>query len=515
MTGPLNPDRAATSPRLRPVPEDLEGTLRREGFRIGAWRVEPLLNRIVSDHDTRQLDPRLTAARPLDVFFYSLGLIRGRPLAIRHSEALQRLESWGLQVCPETAVVDGVAGCLEFYRGIAGKRDSLPYDIDGVVYKVDDFEQQSELGFVSRAPRWAIAHKFPAQEQLTTVAGVEWQVGRTGAVTPVARLAPVFVGGVTVSNATLHNFDELRRKDVRVGDTVIVRRAGDVIPEVARVVIERRPQGARKVSLPKKCPICHSAVVRSDGEAAARCSGGLFCSAQRKEAIKHFASRRALDIEGLGSKLIDQLVDLEIVSAPDDLFRISAEQFASLERMGPKSAANLVASLGDSKQTTFAKFLFALGIREVGEATAANLASHFQTLERLIAANVEEFQEVKDVGPVVAANLQAFFREPHNTEVIHSLVKLGLSWPMPDSPIIDASSVFAGKVVVLTGSLESMSRAEAKSKIQALGGKVTGSVSAKTDWVIFGQKAGSKLKLAQDIGVETIAEEAFLAMLPE
>jgi DNA ligase (NAD+) len=428
---------------------------------------------------------------------------------------LARLEGWGLKVCPESAVVEGVPGCLDYYRSIADQRDALPYDIDGVVYKVDDFESQRELGFVSRAPRWAIAHKFPAQEQLTTVEAIQWQVGRTGAVTPVARLAPVFVGGVTVSNATLHNIDELQRKDVRVGDTVIVRRAGDVIPEVVRVLPERRSKGARKVRLPRKCPVCRSAVIRPEGEAAARCSGGLFCSAQRKEAIKHFASRRALDIEGLGSKLIDQLVDREIVKAPDDLYRLTAEDLAELERMGPKSAANLVASLDQSKQTTFAKFLYALGIREVGEATALNLATGFRTLDALTVASEEELQAVPDVGPVVAAHLHAFFREPHNATVIDALLQLGMSWPTPEAPAVDASLAFADLTVVLTGTLQSMARAEAKAKIQALGGRVTGSVSKETDLVIYGEQAGRKLKSAQDLGVKTMAEEAFLAMLAD
>ncbi len=463
----------------------------------------------------RQLDPRLTATRPLDMFVYSLGVVRGAPVGATHTEALARLEGWGLKVCPESAVVEGVPGCLDYYRSIADQRDALPYDIDGVVYKVDDFESQRELGFVSRAPRWAIAHKFPAQEQLTTVEAIQWQVGRTGAVTPVARLAPVFVGGVTVSNATLHNIDELQRKDVRVGDTVIVRRAGDVIPEVVRVLPERRSKGARKVRLPRKCPVCRSAVIRPEGEAAARCSGGLFCSAQRKEAIKHFASRRALDIEGLGSKLIDQLVDREIVKAPDDLYRLTAEDLAELERMGPKSAANLVASLDQSKQTTFAKFLYALGIREVGEATALNLATGFRTLDALTVASEEELQAVPDVGPVVAAHLHAFFREPHNATVIDALLQLGMSWPTPEAPAVDASLAFADLTVVLTGTLQSMARAEAKAKIQALGGRVTGSVSKETDLVIYGEQAGRKLKSAQDLGVKTMAEEAFLAMLAD
>ena len=464
----------------------------------------------------RQLDPRLTATRPLDMFVYSLGVVRGGELPASHSESLARVKTWGLKTCPESGVATGAEGCLAFYEDIGAKRDALPYDIDGVVYKVDDFERQQRLGFVSRAPRWAIAHKFPAQEQLTTVEGIEWQVGRTGAVTPVARLDPVFVGGVTVSNATLHNFDELQRKDVRIGDTVIVRRAGDVIPEVARVVLERRNKGARKPNLPTRCPVCGSDVVRIADEAVARCSGGLFCSAQRTEAIKHFASRRALNIDGLGSKLIEQLVAADLVRTPDDLYRLTQEQLQELERMGAKSAANLVASLQKSKQTTFARFLFGLGIREVGEATAQNLARSLQDIASLLEANEEALQEVPDVGPIVAAHVWAFFQQAHNTDVIMALLEQGFSWPTPEALQPSASQVlFSGKTVVLTGTMEAMTRAAAKERIQQLGGKVTGSVSAKTDLVVAGENAGSKLKTAQNLGIEIWSEKTFLERLPD
>ena len=466
----------------------------------------------------RQLDPRLTAERPLDIFFYGVGVVRGGEILSRHSDTLAQLQTWGLKVCPESTVVKGAAGCLDYYAAIGRQRDDLAYDIDGVVYKVDDFSLQQRLGFVSRAPRWAIAHKFPAQEQLTTVEGIEWQVGRTGAVTPVARLAPVFVGGVTVSNATLHNFDELRRKDVRVGDTVIVRRAGDVIPEVARVVMDRRRKGARKPRLPNTCPVCGSEVVRTEGESVARCSGGLFCSAQRVEAIKHFASRRALDIEGLGNRLVEQLVEQNLVKTPDDLYRLTAEQLEGLERMAEKSAAKLIASLEKSKRTTLARFLFALGIREVGEATAANLANHFRDLRLLSQATEDDLQEVADVGPIVAAHVRAFFDQPHNADVIQALIDCGVNWPEPEAPgeiLDDVAAVFDGMTVVLTGTLQAMTRQQAREHILSRGGKVTGSVSKNTDLVIAGEKAGSKLKSAQNLGVKILTEAEFLKQISD
>jgi DNA ligase (NAD+) len=462
----------------------------------------------------RQLDPRITARRPLEIFVYGIGEYSAGELPERQSGILQRLRDWGHRTCPETATVHGVEGCLSYYRQIAEKRDSLPYEIDGVVYKVDRLDQQRELGYVSRAPRWAIAHKFAAQEELTVVRDVEFQVGRTGAVTPVARLEPVFVGGVTVSNVTLHNMDEIARKDVRIGDTVIVRRAGDVIPEIVSVVKERRPKNALKVSLPEHCPVCGSAVERPEGEAVARCSGGLICAAQRKEALRHFASRRAMDIDGLGEKIIEQLVEADKVESPDDLYRLSAEDLAALERMGEKSAENLVAALEKSKETTLDRFLYALGIREVGESTAANLARHFGDLDALMDADQEALQAVPDVGPVVTAHIHAFFAEERNREVIRALQDLGVGWPKTDAAgAIADSGPFAGKTVVLTGTLESMTRDEAKDLIRAAGGKVTGSVSKKTDFVVVGENAGSKLDKAQSLGVEVIDEGRFTELL--
>jgi DNA ligase (NAD+) len=454
----------------------------------------------------RQLDPRLTAERPLDIYVYSVGQVDGGELPVRHSEILDQLQEWGFKVCPERKVVDGIDECLAFYRDIGARRDSLSYDIDGVVYKVNRLDYQRELGFVSRAPRWAIAHKFPAEEELTVVRDVEFQVGRTGAITPVARLEPVFVGGVTVSNATLHNMDELHRKDVRVGDTVIVRRAGDVIPEVVKVVADRRPKRTRIVKAPTKCPICGSAVVREEDEAVARCSGGLFCAAQRAEALKHFVSRRALDIDGLGGKLIEQLVSVDRIKTPADLFGLSRDELVEMERMGEKSADNLLKSIETSKQTTLPRFLYALGIREVGEATAGSLASHYGKLKAIMAADEAALQAVPDVGPVVAARITHFFGENHNREVIDRLIESGVSWPESEPVTIPADGPLAGKTFVLTGTLIGMTRNEAKDKIQAAGGKVTGSVSKKTDFLLAGDKAGSKLTKAQNLEVTVINE---------
>jgi DNA ligase (NAD+) len=461
----------------------------------------------------RQLDPRLAAGRPFDVFFYGLGETDGWKLPAKHSEALLQLKEWGLKISPLLKVVQGAEGCLEYYRDIGAKRAGLPYEIDGVVYKVNRFVQQRELGFVARAPRWAIAHKFPAHEENTIVKGVEFQVGRTGALTPVARLEPVFVGGVTVSNATLHNMDEVRRKDVRIGDTVVIRRAGDVIPEVVKVIVERRPKGAVEVRLPKKCPVCNSDVEREEGEAVARCTGGLFCAAQRKEALRHFAGRRAIDIDGLGSKLIDQLVEGDKVHSPADLYRLTVDDYAGLDRMGEKSAANLVEALERSKQTTLSRFLYALGIRDVGEATAAALANHFGSLESLQEASEEGIQEVPDIGPVVAAHVYTFFQQKHNREVIAALREVGVTWKDQQRKTSAAEGALAGKTFVLTGSLESMSRDEASDRIVALGGKVSGSVSKKTSYVVAGAEAGSKLAKAQELGVEVLDEKAFLKLL--
>jgi DNA ligase (NAD+) len=459
----------------------------------------------------RQLDPKLAAARPLDVFFYGVGEVRGWTMPATHADVLMSLRGFGLKTSPDWELVAGIQGCLAYYSNIGRKRANLPYDIDGVVYKVNELSWQGALGFVSRAPRWAIAHKFPAQEELTEVVGIEFQVGRTGAVTPVARLKPTFVGGVTVSNATLHNFDELGRKDVRVGDTVIIRRAGDVIPEVVQVVTARRPEGAVPVAVPSKCPVCGSQVVRVEGEAIARCSGGLFCPAQRKETIRHFASRAAMDIEGLGEKLIDQLVDAGVVSDPADIYALTLDKLVELERMGEKSAKNLLDALEKSKKTTFARFLYALGIRDVGEATAHALATEVRSLEALMNADEERLQEVPDIGPVVAGHVRAFFGQAHNREIIRRLLEHGIQWPRPHvaAPV---DSRVAGKQVVLTGTLTSMSRDEAKAKLRALGAKVAGSVSKKTDIVIAGENPGSKLDKAVSLGV-TVWEEAELLRL--
>ena len=461
----------------------------------------------------RQLDPQLTAARPLDMYVYSVGHIDGGDLPSTHSEVLKRLQEWGLKTCPERRVVEGVDGCLAFYEWIGAKRDSLPYEIDGVVYKVDDLQQQRELGFVSRAPRWAIAHKFPAQEELTTVEGVEFQVGRTGAVTPVARLKPVFVGGVTVSNATLHNIDELHRKDVRVGDTVSIRRAGDVIPEVVSVIASRRRKGARRIKLPKSCPVCGSAVTREADEAVARCSGGLYCSAQRAEALKHFVSRKALDIEGLGAKLIEQLVEHNRLKTPADIFELDGDELAEMERMGAKSAENVIKSIESSRSTTLARFLYALGIREVGEATAAALASHFGKLDSIIEASETELVGVPDVGPVVASRIRAFFDEMHNRDVIKALRKSGVHWSETEPRQDPTTGSLYGKTFVLTGTLSSMTRDKAKQEIQARGGKVTGSVSKKTSYVVYGEKAGSKLEKAKELEVATLDEKQLVDLL--
>ena len=459
----------------------------------------------------RQLDPRITASRPLDLFFYSLGVVEGARLPKRHSEVLQRLRHWGLRVCPEARVVSGVSGCLDYYANIGARRAQLPDQIDGVVYKIDDLDAQRELGFVSRAPRWAVAHKFPADEALTVLKDVEFQVGRTGALTPVARLEPVFVGGVTVSNATLHNMDEIVRKDVHVGDTVVVRRAGDVIPEVARVLPERRPVGARVPQMPMQCPVCGSSVERDVDAAVARCTGGYRCSAQRKERLRHFASRRALDIEGLGEKLVDQLVEAALVEWPSDLFGLSAERLAALERMGQKSAENLIGSIERSKETSLARFLYALGIREVGEATAAALARHFGDVDALASADLERVQQVPDVGPVVAARVVEFFADPDNRREIERLRTMGVHWARaaPSS----GEQPFAGLTFVITGSLESMGRDEAEDALRALGAKAVGSVSRKTSYLIAGAEAGSKLRKAEELGVPVLDEQALLAML--
>ena len=461
----------------------------------------------------RQLDSKITASRNLAMYCYSTGRIVGADLSENHFDALQQLAGWGFRICPDIKVVKGAVGCLEYYQDIGVKRDSLSYDIDGVVYKVNSLDLQKQLGFVSRAPRWAIAHKFPAQEQMTVLNDVEFQVGRTGALTPVARLEPVFVGGVTVTNATLHNMDEIARKDIRIGDTVIVRRAGDVIPEVARIVPEKRPDDARKIIIPARCPVCDSAVEQIDGEAVARCSGGLYCPAQRKEAIKHFASRKALDIDGLGDKLVEQLFDEKLIENISDLYHLTAEQLSGLERMGDKSAQNLVNALEISKTPSLARFIFALGIREVGETTAKSLANHYRSLDALKIASVEELQQVADVGPIVAGHVVSFFQQVHNNEVIDALLASGINPELPEALDSNATLPLMGNTYVITGTLENMSRDEAKAKLEILGAKVSGSVSKKTTAVIAGDKAGSKLAKAEQLGVEVLNEDALHKLL--
>lgn len=464
----------------------------------------------------RQLDPRMTASRPLDMFVYGVGAQDGGPSLKTQRQTLAQLRDWGLRVCPEAELAVGADGCLAYHQSIMQRRDELDYDIDGVVYKVNDLRQQAELGFVSRAPRWAVAHKFPAQEQLTVVEGIEWQVGRTGAVTPVARLTPVFVGGVTVSNATLHNIDDLTRKDVRVGDTVIVRRAGDVIPEVVQVLTERRKKGARRVQLPKCCPICGSDVLRAEGEAVARCTGGLYCAAQRKEAIRHFASRRALDIEGLGNKLIDQLVERDWVTTPADLFRLTSEKLTELDRMAEKSASKLTDAIERARETSLERFLFSLGIREVGEATATSLADYFGSLDALMSASEEELQEVPDVGPIVASHVHAFFLQKHNLEVINAMRRSGVNWPESEGrQQNDDDLPLAGLTIVITGTLADYTRDELKDLLQARGAKVTGSVSKRTSYLVVGDSPGSKLAKAEKLGVEVLDEAQVGELLRE
>jgi len=459
----------------------------------------------------RQLDPRMTAARPLDIFVYGVGFVEGGELPTHHGALLKALRGWGFKICPQSRVVESIDGCLEYYREIGAARSTLAYQIDGVVYKVDDIELQRQLGFVSRAPRWAIAHKFPAEEALTTVRDIEFQVGRTGALTPVARLEPVFVGGVTVSNATLHNMDEMTRKDVRPGDTVVIRRAGDVIPEVVRVLPERRPEGAKLVPLPQRCPVCGSPVVRESDQAVARCSGGRTCPAQRKEEIKHFASRRALDIQGLGDKLVEQLVDRDWVRTPADLFDLEPAQLETLERMAEKSAQKLSAAIDAAKHTTLPRFLYALGIRDVGEATALALAQHFGDAEALRDADEEEIQRVPDVGPVVAKNIRAYFESAENRTLLKRLLASGIRWPKLERA--PATGGFAGKTFVLTGTLADLTREAARDAILERGGKVSGSVSKKTDYVIAGADPGSKLLKAQNLGIEVLDEAGFTRLL--
>ncbi len=508
--------------RGRDVPPVLEVRgevyMPREGFnefnRLASERGEKTLvnPRNAAAGSLRQLDPEMTAKRPLAIFFYGIGETQGWELPQSHDAVLDALRAFGFRVSPDWQLVSGIAGCLAYYAAIGQRRSRLPYDIDGVVYKVNRRDWQTELGAASRAPRWAIAHKFPAEEEMTTVEAIEFQVGRTGALTPVARLAPVFVGGVTVSNATLHNIGELHRKDVRAGDTVIVRRAGDVIPEVVKVIEERRPAGTFIVELPDRCPVCDSEVVRPEGEAVARCVAGLICAAQRKQALRHFASRHAMDIEGLGEKLIEQLVDAGLIETPADLYALTLDELTGLERMGEKSAANLLDALERRKSTTLARFLFALGIREVGEATAASLARCFADLDALMEADEEQLLVVPDVGPVVAARVRTFFQQQHNRTVIDKLLENGVDWPHP-VPTRTVETPFSGKTAVLTGALQTMSRNQAKVELETRGAKVTGSVSRNTDMVIAGENPGSKLKRARDLDVRVLNEDEFVREL--
>ena len=464
----------------------------------------------------RQLDPKITAQRPLSFFCYGWGAIsEDFSLLTRYSQMIEQLHQWGLPTNPLAQVVTGQPGLVAYYNKLLALRDQLDYEIDGIVYKVDNLNWQRQLGFTSKFPRWAIARKFPAQEVWTKLVGIDIQVGRTGALTPVARLEPVAVGGVVVSNATLHNMDEIQRKDVRVGDTVIVRRAGDVIPEVVGAVLSQRPPNTELFRMPHHCPECGSDVVKELDKAVYVCTGGLFCPAQRKRALEHFVSRKAMDIQGLGDKLIAQLVDAGLVQHPDDFYKLNLPQLTALERMAEKSAQNVLDAIEASKNTTFGRFIYALGIPEVGEVTAKQLAKHFLTLEAVMNADVTALTEVADVGEVVANHILHFFQQSHNREVIDGLMNAGICWPKIESPVIAHDSVFAGKTCVLTGTLEKMTREDAKAQLEALGAKVSGSVSAKTDYVIAGDKAGSKLSKAEQLGVRVLTEDAFIALLGE
>lgn len=456
----------------------------------------------------RQLDSRITASRPLAMYCYGIGVVEGGNVANSQWDMLQAFKAWGLRVNPEIKKVMGIQACWLYYEALGQKRNSLGYDIDGIVFKVNQVTLQEQLGYVSRAPRWAIAQKFPAQEELSTILNIDFQVGRTGALTPVARLEPTFVGGATVSNATLHNMDEIARKDVRIGDTVIIRRAGDVIPEVVSVVKDRRPKNAKKIILPKTCPICDSDVIHPEGEAVARCIGELYCPAQRKGILSHYASRKAMDIDGLGERLIEIMVDHELLKTAADIYHLSIEQVAGLDRMGEKSAENLINAIEKSKQTSLAKFIYALGIREVGESTANNLANHFGSLAAIEKADEQRLQQTPDVGHIVARNLVEFFHEQHNVEVINALQTAGVNWPDIDVTA-DTEKPLEGKIFVLTGTLETLARDKAKAQLIALGAKVSGSVSKKTDYVVAGAAAGSKLTKAEQLGV-TVKDELWL-----
>ena len=462
----------------------------------------------------RQLDSRITATRPLAMYCYGIGAIDGGSIGDSQWEMLQTFKQWGLRVNPEIQKVTGIDACWHYFEKLAQQRNTLDYDIDGIVFKVNHFALQQQLGFVSRAPRWAIAQKFPAQEELSKILNVDFQVGRTGALTPVARLEPTFVGGATVSNATLHNMDEIARKDVRIGDTVIIRRAGDVIPEVVSVVKDRRPQNAKKIMLPVTCPICDSAVVHLEGEAVARCIGELFCPAQRKGILSHYASRKAMDIDGLGERLVELMVDNNLLTTAADIYQLTVDKVAGLERMGEKSAQNLIKAIEASKQTSLAKFIYALGIREVGESTANNLANHFGALNCIAQADIDALQQTPDVGHVVANNVYGFFREPHNVEVINALQHAGVHWPDIDIAHPDEKPL-QGQTFVLTGTLESLARDQAKARLVSLGAKVSGSVSLKTNYVVAGAAAGSKLAKAEQLGVTVKDEQWLIALLKQ
>jgi DNA ligase (NAD+) len=463
----------------------------------------------------RQLDSKITAQRPLEMCAYSVGVVEGGELPSSHSDILKQLGQWGFLINKEIQVAQGIDACQEYYKNLSDKRTGLDYEIDGIVYKVNSIVLQQELGFISRAPRWAIARKFPAQEELTKLLDVEFQVGRTGAITPVARLQPVFVGGVTVSNATLHNEDEINRLGVRVGDTVIIRRAGDVIPQIVSVVESRRPANSKTIIYPKQCPVCDSPVVQVPGEAVKRCSGGLICEAQVKEAIKHFASRKAMDIDGLGDKLVEQLVDEGLIQSVVDLYSLNIESVAALERMGEKSATNLQTAIEESKETSFARFIYSLGIREVGEATARNLTGHFDDLSSLLKADADALLEIRDIGPIVAGFIVSFFERDENRQMIQQLLDSGIRWPLEDNQLQENHDVLDGQTYVITGTLESMSRDQAKAKLQALGANVTGSVSKKTDVLVAGPGAGSKLKKAEQLSIPIMDEKALLQLFNE
>jgi len=536
--GARGEDVTANVRRVRSVPHDLRGKvpevlevrgevfMRIKGFELmnkqARERGEKVFvnPRNAAAGSLRVLDPRITAKRPLQMYFYAVGTVEGGSIPARQSELLQAFEGWGLPICPDAHLVQGVQGLLEYYRDMGARRSSLPYQIDGVVYKLDSRPDQERLGFVSRAPRWATAHKFPAEEALTVVRDIEFQVGRTGALTPVARLEPVFVSGVTVSNVTLHNIGEVHRKDVRVGDTVVVRRAGDVIPEILNVVLERRPewpenpQKLPRVELPSTCPVCNSKVIQEEGEAIARCTGGFTCRAQRQESIRHFASRRALDIEGLGDKLVEQLVERDWVKSPADIYTLSLEQLTDLERVGDKSAANLLEAIEKSKRTTLPRLLYALGIPQVGEATALALAQSFGNLDALLAADAARVQQVPDIGPIVAAHVAAFIASSDHRAVLERLRELGLTWPdVEPLPTTAGEDTLVGQTFVVTGTLEGMTREEAQEALIALGAKVSKSVSKKTSYLVAGAEPGSKLQKAQELGVPVLDEKGLLELL--